>query len=121
MRRASWPVTRALNCVHCARRTGEEHAPDCVIRRKTVVVRVTVEMVRAVPESWDGDSIEFAMNEGSWCSDNIVTELRQILDRAPPNTCTLCRATTAEFVREATEEDERLGRFSIDGPEGGAS
>lgn len=42
------------------------------------------------------------MNEGSWCFDNVLEELNNLSNRAG---C-LCSFSNAEYIREATEDDE---------------
>jgi len=68
------------------------------MRDRTVVVKMEVEIVVRVPESWDVGLIEFQRNEGSWCSNNVIQELKR-------KDC-LCNNTLFTYVREATEEDE---------------
>jgi hypothetical protein len=59
---------------------------------------MTTEVVVEVPEFWDEDMIDFHRNESSWCASNILPDLE-----ARP--C-ICKDTTFDFVREATEEDD---------------
>ena len=80
-----------------------------MIRKRTVVVRVTLEMVVTKPESWDDDAIEFHYNESSSCKNNLVTDINALRDRLGEHGC-LCSLGHVEFVREATEEDEDTQR-----------
>lgn len=63
---------------------------------------VTIEILRAVPEDWEREDIEFHMNEGRWCANNIIPEIG---DQAERTGC-LCESFYAQYVREATSEDE---------------
>lgn len=110
MKRDNWPVEEhgirpagyPNHCLYCQEPRGGEHDPECVIRERTVVVRLTIEYVIDVPEAWTPEQIEFHRNEGSWCSDNVYSELGALSEHAQ---C-LCDFTKFEYVREATEEDE---------------
>jgi len=92
------PAGRPDECFYCKQPVGEDHKADCVCRQRTVVVRFTVEAVIRLPGFWDEEQIRFRYNGSSWCASNLVEIL------AEPK-C-LCPFTTAEFVREATAEDE---------------
>lgn len=94
------PAGRDDECFYCHGPLGADHHPNCVMRDRTVVVRATVEYVVRVPERHTPDQIEFRRNESSWCASNMLSELDS------PETC-ICNAVTFEYVREATEEDER--------------
>lgn len=96
-------------CFYCSVPIGGEHKPNCVIRRRSVVVRFSVEAVVDMPESWTPQMIEEHYNEGRWCGDNIIS----IIGSKRKNRC-LCSDTTAKFVREASEEDEAEWGFDID-------
>lgn len=97
------PAGKPDECFYCQRKLGEEHLSRCVLRSRTVVVRVTIEMVRQVPDDWTAEDIEFHINDSSWCADNIVDDLTRFTERGEG--C-LCRHLSAEYVREATAEDE---------------
>ena len=81
-------------CFYCGVNLGEQHKAACVIRQRTVVVDVTIRMVRLIPEKWTAEDLEFVMNNGSWCATNIISEIEHLDE------------SNVEYVREATEEDE---------------
>lgn len=110
-------------CFYCGVQVGEEHAAQCVIRLRTVVVAMEIEYVVSVPEDWDADTIYFHRNEGSWCSNNGMAELDRVMrHRAkayPPyepdedddawdiiDELDACEHVRYHYVREATVEDE---------------
>lgn len=95
------PAGKPNECFYCYRRLGEQHAEECVMRQRPVVVRMTVEYIVAVPESWDAHSIEFHRNDGSWCADNALAELESI---GGVLGC-LCNLIEYAYVREATAEE----------------
>jgi hypothetical protein len=97
------PAGKQGECFYCHEKIGNEHKPDCVLRKKTVVIRLEVEYVVAVPESWDSENINFHRNMGSWCAGNVVGELEHLNENM--NGC-LCNIAKFEYIRDATESDE---------------
>ena len=93
----------ADSCFYCGVSLGCEHKDGCVLRRRTIVVRFSVDIVQSVPAHWDKNQIEFYYNDGTWCADNLRAMLDSIKDK--DENC-LCPYTQAEFVREATPDDE---------------
>jgi hypothetical protein len=61
-----------------------------------------------VPEDWDRDMIEFGMNDGSGCSDNLLGEIMEAAERRDRLDRCSCPVVTGKYVREATEEDEEF-------------
>lgn len=43
--------------------------------QKTVTVRVTIDLPMKFPKEWSNEHIEFHLNEGSWCANNIIEEI----------------------------------------------
>ena len=82
-------------------KVGEQHKPNCVIRKKTIVTRITIDFVDSVPENWDKDVIDFHYNDSSWCASNILNMLEE-----RNNFRCLCDVASFEYLRDATEEDE---------------
>jgi hypothetical protein len=73
---------------------GEFHLDDCVLIEKKIKVRCTIEYEISVPYCWDKQRIEFHRNEGSWCSDNLISELTQLSETEG---C-LCYCATYEVI-----------------------
>ncbi len=123
MRLESYPVTeeqinarpsRGRICFYCSQPVGAEHKPDCAMRKRTVVIKMTLEYVVDVPEHWTKENIEFHRNDGTWCSDNALGELEELSKylETSDKGC-LCSAAEFEYLREATTEDEeRYGVFA---------
>lgn len=101
------PIGPSDRCFFCNTEMGKEHREGCAVRRRTVVVRFHVEMVVGVPEDWDTDMVHFKFNSGSWCGDNVATEVADAVERTNKAGGCMCPFVTAEFVREATEKDEQ--------------
>jgi hypothetical protein len=112
MKREDWIVTKNSTrpaglpdrCFYCDTQIGKQHKSDCVIRCKTVVVDFTVRTVLSVPEKWGGEHTTKCYSLGSWCADNLLTEL---IDRADNTGRCLCNITTAKYIRDATAQDEK--------------
>ena len=93
------PAGKPNQCFYCGNLLGEKHKEDCVCRERTVVLKATITFVKRIPERWDEDTIQFFYNEGSWCAVNL-------LDDWGDKRC-LCNYATVEYVKEATEEEEK--------------
>lgn len=116
MKRENWLVTdrgaksspTPGKCIYCSAGVGEQHTDDCVCRLRTVVVRMTIEYVIDVPESWTASDIDFHRNESSWCSNNANHELRKLFEHIEKDDVScLCGTTRFEYMREASTEDEQ--------------
>ena len=95
------PAGKPDECYYCGVKIGEQHKPNCVIRKKTIVTRLTIDFVDSVPENWDKDVIDFHYNDSSWCASNILDKLEE-----RNNFRCLCDVASFEYLRDATEEDE---------------
>lgn len=112
MKRPEWlvfaegirPAGQPDKCFYCGSAIGDQHGEKCVIRSRTVLVKAEIEMLITVPEFWEESTVEFSRNEGSWCADNLLSELE---DQAERMGC-LCNSVRFSFVREATETDEEF-------------
>lgn len=85
------PASTKEQCFYCNRAIGAMHDASCVLIKKKVRVRFTVEYEVSVPASWDKHMIEFQRNDGSWCVDNAIRELEAL---AEAKGC-LCRADSS--------------------------
>lgn len=110
MRRESWPCSgpEGYMCGVCQARNGQQHRRGCVNRRRTVVVKVTVELVIDVPE----DADEYDIEEKADC--NLLTAIGELEERLFEEGHCSCNFMETKYLREATAEDERLQRLSID-------
>jgi hypothetical protein len=76
-----------------------------VLYSKIVMVKVEITIPRVVPAHWGPGDIEFQMNEGSWCSNNIIQDLQRV-EAADEGHCRcLCGNFSADYLRDATVED----------------
>lgn len=90
---AARPAGRPDECFYCHRKLGENHISDCVLIRKKVKIRLTVEYDVSVPFHWDASAVDFHRNGSSWCVDNCIDELKAL---APKDGC-LCRYDGLRF------------------------
>lgn len=123
MKRDNWPVGdygvrprgNQGECFYCRSERGTQHKKDCVIRQRSVIVRVTIEYPVLVPEDWSQKDIEFHRNESSLCSgDKFLQEMgslaayidRHVEEEGGIGVCCGCSLIETAYVREATAEDE---------------
>lgn len=52
-----------------------------------------------VPCDWDAYMVEFSRNDGTWCADNAIDELRKL---SKSEGC-LCGVTRYEYIRDTSE------------------
>lgn len=84
-------------CFYCNQAIGTEHTWECVTVKRRVKLRMTVEYEVDVPRSWDKDIIESHRNDGSWCANNAIEELRGLSERYG---C-ICVDTNFEYLGES--------------------
>ena len=87
-------------CFYCNSKAGD-HADDCICVKRSVVVRMIIEYVVAVPRSWSKDQVEFHRNKGSWCADSDINDLADSLDESKCG----CISSRFEFLREASQQN----------------
>lgn len=92
------PASDKKQCFYCQQPIGAEHKDDCVLLRKKVKVRMTVEYEVSVPAHWQKSDVEFHRNDGSWCADNALDELKKLSESEG---C-LCHAASFEYLGDAS-------------------
>lgn len=88
------PAGNGRDCFYCGVPLGGRHLDECVIPGRPVAVRMTVDVIRRVPVSWGKEDIEFQMNEGSWCANNIMDDMEKTAEKVG---C-LCHSSSFEFI-----------------------
>jgi hypothetical protein len=99
------PAGTTDKCFYCGWKVsqfGIYHAPDCVLVRKSIVLRMAIDYVVEVPQSWTEEDITFFYNESTHCADN---EFNQIADEIEGDEHCLCHRSTNTYLRDATEAD----------------
>ena len=101
-------------CFHCNSLLDHEHLLDCVLLRKSIRLRVTIEYDTQVPEFWDKEAIEWFYNESTHCANN---ELGRIADQYNYADDCLCQKAKFEYLRlsdsEMRERMEKEGNVSM--------
>ena len=88
-------------CFYCKGLTGKAHDADCVCIHRPVKIRLSIDMIVAMPRSWNKENMEFQWNESSSCKDNILDQL----DRYQSLGRCLCGMAEVEYVEEASMEE----------------
>ena len=88
------PAGKPNECFYCNQKVGTPHKEDCVVVYKKVKVKYSYEIEIEVPYGWDKEQIEFHRNVGSWCADNSVDELQELIEEG---NC-LCGCFEAEVL-----------------------
>lgn len=107
----SAPAGLPDECFWCKEKIGKEHKPECVVRQRTVVIKIEWELVYKVPESWTEEDINFHLNESSWCSNNLA---RQIAKMEEDQDVDFCVFGGMDYVREATKGDEKNSKIFVE-------
>lgn len=81
-----------------------------MIRSRTIVVRYSFEVVTDVPERMSEEEFTRIYNQGTWCMDNALLQIDNTEERTGACACMFGKA---EFVREATVEDEQRYKRSV--------
>lgn len=111
MKRDNWtvgdygirPAGKPTQCFYCGIEKGGIHKEGCVIRKRTIVMEMKINIVMDVPEDWDEAMCNFHKNEGTWCANNILHDLNAMKERM---NC-LCDVAEFKYLREANEDDEK--------------
>jgi hypothetical protein len=72
---------------------------------KKVVVDITFQMLREVPENWTASDVEFWLNESSHCFANDLYDLVDEEKRAEDGCCFTCHRTVAKYIKDAEPHD----------------
>lgn len=99
------PAGKPDECFYCQQPLGGEHAQDCTLRLKVVMVKIELTMPRVVPASWDTEMVDFHLNDSSWCSDNIGNDIMCYLDAKEEGAPCLCGKFYGTCLGDATTED----------------
>lgn len=92
-------------CCYCREPFGGAHKPDCVLRKKSVVVKFTGQCVIVIPQDWTEENVNFRYDGSSHCTNNLFNGLADAINHEDEK-C-LCSDVEVVYEREATEEDER--------------
>ena len=68
---------------------------------KTVKVRFTFDLEKEFPADWDDHLIMFHMNEGSWCADNALDDLKAYSTKLEEQGYCFCASFKGEVTNES--------------------
>ncbi len=105
----SAPEKATTHCLYC-KQPVPNHAADCHVPRRTVVVEFKTQMVITMPAVWDTEMINFSMNGSSACMSRYVDQLYEETNQEE-NICHICHRSEMSFIREATEQDHETLRY----------
>lgn len=71
---------------------------------KTVVIELTIRMLRDYPADWSEGMINFHLNESSHCLGTEIVDLAAS-DQAEDGSCDSCHRAEARYLRDATGQD----------------
>jgi len=113
------PLGKPDRCFCCGFPAGSKHSAVCVVPQRSIVMEYTFTVVVSVPAHWDTHLIEFQRNEGSWCADNALDELKAQTDGGNEvgglvGGC-WCDGMTAKYIREADQDDHDARGFQWKG------
>jgi len=110
------PAGKQDHCFYCGQVIGDRHKEDCVLWERKVVVTVTFELLRDVPMYWDQSMIEFQMNDGTYCMDNVLDQLFREANIVGEGICYSCPRAKGKYLRDASAEDiEHLTPIKVEG------
>lgn len=74
------PISEVENvCTYCRQAHGEPHKSDCVIARRTVLVRLEIEYVTTIQDLETPEHAEDYWNEGTFCMDNALEHVQSLI------------------------------------------
>ncbi len=98
-KKAMRPASDKSQCFYCRADIGSTHKKYCVLITKKITVKMIVEYQIDVPNHWNEKDFLFHRNLGTWCADNSINELENIIETEG---C-LCNSTTYEYVGNESE------------------
>jgi hypothetical protein len=97
------PEKANTHCLYC-KEPVPNHALDCTVPLRTVVVELKINMVITMPQCFNEDLINFSMNGSSACSQRYIDQLYEEGNQED-GVCTACDRMEMKYLREATEQD----------------
>jgi len=89
------PAGNFDECFYCKQKIGTPHKFTCGMITHKVEMAFTVKVELDVPIANTIEDTEFRYNESSWCANNLITFLDDMIEKGQ---C-LCSLTSAKFVR----------------------
>ena len=77
-KKAMRPASSDKQCFYCGEKIGSYHEKDCVLINKKALVRLVIDYEVEIPAYWNKSNVNFHRNEGTWCSNNLIDELKDL-------------------------------------------
>ena len=97
--KAKKPNSFTNTCFYCHQKIGDYHKDDCVLVSKKIEIQAIIKYEITVPNDWDKEQIEFARNDGNWCSNNMIQELEKLTENGEQ--C-LCQQTKFKYLKDTS-------------------
>lgn len=102
------PAGNPGECFYCHQKLNTEHTPTCVLRKRTVIVTVAIDVLMEAGAEYTVEEILQRLNHSSYCKSNITAQIAQADgDVENANSVCLCDVASFTFKREATINDEQ--------------
>lgn len=116
MKRDNWvveeygirPAGPPDHCFYCGEPLGHTHDEECVIRSRTVVVKVSAEVVITVPEFFTREQVDKAYERN-----RMVVGLDYLIEQLRERREYVLATVSIGYMREATTEDEEIGQLFV--------
>lgn len=94
-------------CFYCHGKIFEQHKPECVIRTRTVKIRVVLEFDIERPGCWSDHDVEFHVSESSSCFDNVLRGLLEQREKDKSCTCSALQSVEVVHTTEGAPGSEK--------------
>lgn len=93
------PAGKPDECFYCHSKIGEPHKFDCVTVCRMVKLRATIDYEYPIPISWNKERIETYYNLGTWCANNLISDLKDYIEYIDEkNDSCLCSRCKIEVI-----------------------
>ena len=97
---AKRPASDEEACFYCRSPIGDYHKEDCVLVRKKVMIKMTVGYEVVVPACWTKEDVEYSRNDGTWCANNALYELKEMTEK---NKTCMCHYANFEYIEDTCD------------------
>lgn len=102
--------SKIQGCAYCRSKVGTPHAPECTMRERVVIARISIEIPVVVPATWSGEMINAFYGNNTWSTQHAITLMIEPYERAKvggPQAHSNARASFL-YIRDADESDVRF-------------
>ncbi len=66
-------------CLYCKAAIEGPHNEECVVLHRPIKMRITIDLIVPQVRSWTPDQIENRINLGTYCIDNLMTDIERTI------------------------------------------